>query len=186
MARPTKLNADVQQKIVERLQAGSTIKATCDSVGLGVSTFYQWVEIGEAYLADLDHARMPRLIAEREAYAEFAEATTRAQADGLIQAAVRFRQGMNPYDTESVTTETFEETRLDKEGKPYTYRKAITKRTVAHFPGDWRAAAEYLARRDPENWARQAPQKLEHTGANGGAIVYKLEYPDDTKPDTPD
>lgn len=186
MARPTKLNADVQQKIIERLQAGSTIKATCDSVGLGVSTFYQWIEIGEAYLAGLDHERMPRLIAEREAYAEFAEATTRAQADGLIQAAVRFRQGMNPYDTESVTTETLEETRLDKEGKPYTYRKTVTKKTVAHFPGDWRAAAEYLARRDPENWARQAPQKLEHTGPNGAPIKHSLSWEDMFKRDEPD
>lgn len=176
MARPTKLNPELQQKIIERLQAGSTIKATCDSVGLGVSTFYQWVEIGEAYLAGLDHDRMPRLIVEREAYAEFAEGTTRAQADGLIQAAVRFRQGMNPYDTESVTTETLEETRLDKDGKPYTYRKTITKKTIAHFPGDWRAAAEYLARRDPENWARQAPQKVDATISGGMKVI--VEYAD--------
>lgn len=61
---------------------------------------------------------------------------------------------------------------MDKAGKPYTYRKTVTKRTVAHMPGDWRAAAEYLARRDPDNWARTAPQKLEHTGANGGAIEH--------------
>lgn len=151
MPRPSKLSPDLQAKIVERLQAGATIQATCDSVGIHKQTFYNWMEQGEK--------------AKSGAFFDFFDAATRAQADGLIQAAIRFRQGMNPYDAETVTTESFEETRLDKEGKPYTYRKTVTKRTVAHMPGDWRAAADYLARRDPENWARTAPQKLEHTGA---------------------
>jgi transposase-like protein len=173
MARPTKLTPDVQQKIIERLQAGSTIKATCDSVGIAESSFYLWVAIGEAHAKGETHANMPRKITERDTYSEFSEAVTRAQADGLIQAAVRFRQGMNPYDQEAVTTEVFEETRLDKNGNPYTYRKSVVKKTITHMPGDWRAAAEYLARRDPENWARQAPQKMEHTGANGGAIKHE-------------
>lgn len=174
MPRPTKLNPELQQKIVERLQAGSTIKATCDSVGIAESSYYLWIAIGEAHSKGETHANMPRTIAERDAYSEFSEAVTRAQADGLIQAAVRFRQGMNPYDTESVTTETLEETRLDKEGKPYTYRKTVTKKTVAHMPGDWRAAMEYLARRDPANWAQQ---KISHelTGKDGGAIKLSWE-----------
>jgi transposase-like protein len=156
MARPTKLNPELQSKIIERLQAGATVQATCDSVGIHKQTFYNWMKKGEKEK-------------DGELF-DFFDATTRAQADGLIQAAVRFRQGMNPYDAETVSTETFEETRLDKDGKPYTYRKVTTKKTIAHMPGDWRAAAEYLARRDPENWARTAPQKLEHTGAGGGAI----------------
>jgi transposase-like protein len=180
MARPTKLTPDTQQKIVERLQAGSTVEATCDSVGIAKSSFYLWLAIGNAHANGETHESMPRLVAEREMFSEFSDAVTRAQADGLIQAAVRFRQGMNPYDTESVTTETLEETRLDKEGKPYVYRKTITKKTIAHFPGDWRAAMEYLARRDPANWAQQ---KISHelTGKDGGALTIKVVY-DDTLP----
>lgn len=34
--------------------------------------------------------------------------------------------------------------------------------------GDWRAALEYLKRRDPENWGDR--QSLEHTGKNGAAL----------------
>jgi hypothetical protein len=164
MARPTKFTPDVREKILARLAAGSTIRTTCDSVGVGESTYFEWVEIGNAYINEQPHERMPEDEAEKQAFAEFAEASTRAVADGLIQAAIAFRQGMNPSKSTSDTTETLEETRLDKEGKPYTYRKTITKRTTTQTPGDWRAAMEYLARRDPENWARVNPQKVEHSG----------------------
>ncbi len=118
---------------------------------------------------------MPRLVEDRQEYADFVEATTRAQADGLIRAAVAFRQGMNPSESVATATETFEETRLDKKGKPYTYRKTVTKRTVTQTPGDWRAAMEYLARRDPENWARVNPQKIEHSGSVNMTWAQMLE-----------
>lgn len=171
--RPSKFTPETREKILQRLAAGSTIKTTCDSVGIGVSTYMEWLEIGQAHLAGEDHRHMPKTIEERDAFSEFSEATTRALADGLIQAAIAFRQGMNPSKSTSDTTETLEETRLDKEGKPYIYRKTITKRTVTQTPGDWRAAMEYLARRDPENWARVNPQKVEVTGKDGGAIILK-------------
>lgn len=172
MPRPTKLTPDTQQKIIERLQAGSTIKSTCDSVGIGERTYYQWVEIGNAYNNDEDHDRMPRLIKDREAMAQFAQEATRAQADGMITAAIQFKKGMLPSDSESVTTKTIKETRIGKDGTPYEYVKQETTRTVTKHPGDWRAAMEYLARRDPENWARQ---KVSHevSGPDGGAIETK-------------
>ena len=190
MARPSKLTPDMQSKIITRLSAGSTIKATCDSVGIGVSTFYQWLEIGNAHLDGVPHDRMPRLIAERDAYAEFAESATRAQADGMIQAAIRFREGMNPSESEAVTTETQVETRLrkvkNKDGsiveEPYEYKKTITRKTVTHNPGDWRAAMEYLARRDPANWANA--QK--HTGADGKDIAIKHTWENMIKRDNGD
>jgi transposase-like protein len=141
MPRPTKLTPDLQSKILERLRAGATVQATCDSVGIHKSTFYDWIDRGEK--------------AKSGIFSDFSDEATRAQADGLITAAIQFKKGMLPNDTESVTTESFEETRIDKDGKPYQYRKTVTKRTVTHNQGDWRAAMEYLARRDPDNWARQ-------------------------------
>jgi hypothetical protein len=158
MARPTKLDTDLQEKIVTRLSAGATIQATCDSVGIKKQTFYNWMKRGEK---------------EKEGeFFDFFDAATRAIADGLITATIRFREGMNPSQQEAVTTETSIETRLRKvkttDGKiveePYEYKKTVTRKTVTHVPGDWRAAMEYLARRDPENWARQAPQKHEVAG----------------------
>lgn len=165
--RPSKFSPAIRKKILACLRAGSTVKATCDSVGVGVSTYFEWLEIGRAHLSGTSHARMPRKVAERDDYAEFAEATTRATANGLVHAAAAFRRGMNASQGVSTITETIEETRLDKEGKPYAYRKMVVRETVEHVPGDWRAAMEYLARRDPENWARTNPQKHEHSGEVG-------------------
>lgn len=176
MPRHSKLTPDMQSKIVTRLAAGSTVQATCDSVGIAESTYYRWVAVGDAYASGLDHEDMPRLIVDREAWSEFSEAVTRAQADGLIQAAIRFREGMNPSESESVTTETVTETKLRKVKKdggiveePFEATKTTTRRTVTHTPGDWRAAMEYLARRDPANWANA--QK--HGGMDGGAIQFQ-------------
>jgi len=163
MGRKTKLNPQIQEAIVTRLKTGATIKATCDSVGLGETTYHQWVAVGNAYLEGEKHAKMPRLVVEREALAEFAEQTTRARSDGMIHAAARFREGMNPSESVTEHTETTTETRLRTvkredgatEQVPYEHIKETTKRIVSHQPGDWRAAMEYLARRDPAEWARQ-------------------------------
>jgi hypothetical protein len=171
--RPSKFTPETRKAILERLAAGSTIKATCDSVGVGVSVYHLWIEIGNAIQNGEGHKNAPTDEASRQDYLDFLEATTRASAEGLIRAAIAFRQGMNPSESVSNTTETLQETRLDKNGKPYTYTKTITKRTVTQTPGDWRAAMEYLARRDPENWARVNPQKVEVTGKDGGAIILK-------------
>ncbi len=163
MGRPTKLNPDLQEQIVTRLTAGATIKATCDSVGLGVSTFELWCAIGSAVIAGEKHDRMPRKVKAREPYVRFAEETTRARSDGLIHAAISFRAGMNPSKTITEHTETVTETRLRTiksddgytEQVPYQHVKETNKDIITNHPGDWRAAMEYLARRDPDEWARQ-------------------------------
>lgn len=173
IGRTSKFTDDTRRKILKRLRAGVTIAATCDSVGIGESTYFEWTAIGRAHLDGTTHPRMPRKAADRQVYAEFAEAVTRAIADGLVRATIAFRQGMSPSKSESTITETIKETRLDKEGNPYLYEKTVTRHTVEQIPGDWRAAMEYLARRDPEHWARSAPQKVEHTGKDGGPIILK-------------
>jgi hypothetical protein len=183
----------MQAKIIERLAAGSTIKTTCDSVGIGETTYYQWIAVGNAHLDGLPHEKMPRAIVDRDALAKFAEEATRAIANGMITAAIRFKEGMNPSESESVTTETSVETRLRKVKKdgaiieePYEYRKTVTRKTVTHNPGDWRAAMEYLARRDPENWARTAPQRTEIANAPGETLRHTVTWEDMIKRDNAD
>lgn len=166
MGRPTKLNPELQQQIVTRLKAGATIKATCDSVGLGERTFHQWVAVGKSHLAGENHEKMPHKIADREALAQFSQETTRARSDGLIHAAISFRAGMNPSKTVIEHTEITTETRLrtiknedgSTEQVPYQHIKETSKDIITNHPGDWRAAMEYLARRDPDEWARQKIQ----------------------------
>jgi hypothetical protein len=40
--------------------------------------------------------------------------------------------------------------------------------TKAAQDGDWRAALEYLRRRDPDNWSDR--RQIEHSGTDGGVI----------------
>jgi hypothetical protein len=166
MARPpgrsSKFTPDLRQKIIDRLQAGATIKATCESVGIVPATYHLWMDIGRAYAAGEAHRNMPRTVEERERFSEFFDAATRAIADGMIHATVAFKQGMNPSKTIATTSETTEETKVNpKTGELYTYRKTITRTTTTTAPGDWRAAMEYLARRDPDEWARAVAQRVE-------------------------
>ena len=189
MARPSKLTPTLQKDIIARLSAGSTIKATCDSVGITDQTYRNWINRGEAESKRRENPNVKegtQVWQDEDPYFVFFWEATRAQADGMIQAAIRFREGMNPSESEAVTTETTIETRLRKVKKdgviveePYEYKKTVTRKTVTHNPGDWRAAMEYLARRDPENWARQAVQRTEHTGAEGGAMKVEFVYPKD-------
>jgi len=51
----------------------------------------------------------------------------------------------------------------------------LTKIEEAASDGNWQAAAWKLERRYPESYNRN---RTEHTGKDGGAILYKLEYPD--------
>ena len=84
MGRKTKLTPEVQEEIVTRLKAGATIQATCDSVGIHSDTYQNWIKRGTT--------------ARNGIYFSFFEEATRARSDGLIHAAVRFREGMNPSE----------------------------------------------------------------------------------------
>lgn len=152
MGRPTKLTTEIQEQIVTRLKAGATIKATCDSVGIHVDTYQNWIKRGNK--------------ARNGMYFSFFDEATRARSDGLIHAAISFRAGMNPSKTVTEHTETVTETRLrtiknedgSTEQVPYQHIKETNKDIITNHPGDWRAAMEYLARRDPDEWARQKIQ----------------------------
>jgi transposase len=87
------LTDEIQTKLCYILENGTTVKDACALVGIGERTFYEWVAIGNAYLDDEDHARMPRKIADRERFAQFAQATTHARSkmrDDVIKSLVSF------------------------------------------------------------------------------------------------
>lgn len=143
MARPTKLNPTIQQEIVNLLSIGATIEDACARTGIGVSTFYDWLERGAK------NANTP--------FAEFSEAITRAQAVARTNAVIAIRTAVIGTEQTTDDNETVTETRLrkGKEGEqvPYEYTKTVKRRTVTKLPPDWRAAIEYLKRRDNKNWS---------------------------------
>lgn len=79
-------NKAIRDTVVSALAVGSTVESACITAGIGETTFYEWVAVGEAYRAGNDHRRMPRLIADRELLAQFAEDVTRATRSAEIEA----------------------------------------------------------------------------------------------------
>lgn len=185
MGRPSKLTPDMQHEIISRLTVGATIKATCDAVGISDETFSNWMKRGQAELLRREgkvKSGTPKWNEEQPYIGFFGEAT-RAQAAGLVTAAGRFREGMNPYDVETESTDTTTETRLRTvkhpngtvEQVPYEYTKTVRKSSVTHSPGDWRCAKDYLARRDSKNWAETRKQEV--TGEDGGPVSVQWVEP---------
>lgn len=67
MTRPTKLNDQIKEKIVQRIRAGNTLDTAARSAGISESTFHRWIRKGK------DQERGP--------YREFYEDVQQARAD---------------------------------------------------------------------------------------------------------
>lgn len=128
----------VQKQLIAALKTGATIADVCAHVGIAQSTYYAWLERG---------ATEPD-----SAFSEFLEAATRAQLDAKVTAIGTLKSAMLPYREKSRRVETFTETRLDKHGEPYEYKKETVTETVSIYNGDWHAAIEFLKRRHPDEW----------------------------------
>lgn len=97
VGRHTRLTPEVHVAIVQALQAGAYQDAAATAAGVGVSTYYAWLERGEA---DLDAGL------NRTPYAEFREAVSRARASAEVTAIATIqaiglglqRDGLPPSD----------------------------------------------------------------------------------------
>lgn len=144
MARPTKLNKTLQSKLVKVLKTGATVADACQHVGIHKDTFYDWLKRGEAGEAE---------------FSDFSDAVSRAFGNAKVVAIGTLRNAMTPYKQTSTTVETFTETKLDRSGKPYEYKRQTERKSVTVMAGDWRAAVEYLKRRFADEWGDR--QKIE-------------------------
>ena len=71
MARKTKLTPEVQELIVDGINAGLTFGLTCARAGVHPATFYRWLEKGEA--------------AKSGVFSEFCDTVSRAKADSALR-----------------------------------------------------------------------------------------------------
>ena len=69
IGRKTILSSDLQDEVVKRIRAGNYIKVACQAVGIGVSTYFEWLKKGEE---------------GKQPYAEFTEAIKKAESEAHV------------------------------------------------------------------------------------------------------
>lgn len=82
MPRKLKITPELIERICLAIRAGNYAKISCEMVGIGETTFYRWMEMGQK-----DNAR--------KEYREFWESIKRAEADAEIANVALIRQAAN-------------------------------------------------------------------------------------------
>lgn len=168
LGRPLKLTPELMTEIGNLLTLGCTVEDMCARVSINKTTFYRWVNTSRDLVQWADEqvrAGRPLPLATQQdvLFCNFHDAVIRAQSAARITATAAIRTVMSGYSETETTTETFTEVRLrklaDGTEEPFTYTRTVTRRTITDHAPDWRAAVEYLKRRDPANW--QPPAKIE-------------------------
>lgn len=131
MARPIKLTPELQKQICDTLAAGNYVDAVCDYVGIGTSTFYDWMKRGErGWKKDID-----------DGYVGFSDAVKKARSQSEIVSVSRIRRAAM--------------------GEQVVKRKVVTKPDGTQIveetitPPEWTADAWFLERSFPDRWGRR-------------------------------
>lgn len=70
VGRPTKLTTEIQERIVELLKAGNYVETACAVVGIGRTTFYDWLKKAEKSTRANRYTRFRDAVRQAEAWAE--------------------------------------------------------------------------------------------------------------------
>lgn len=138
------------------LERGGTDADACEQMGLSKARFYTYLQTGRA-MKGLE--AMPKVAPEpgekRELCLEFLEVVTRARATARLRAAETITRAIEGAESGKRTVTTLREIRLDSENKPYVYERETIVEEIYKTAPDWRAAIEFLARRDKPNWSER-------------------------------
>lgn len=146
MSRPSKVQPDRLQAIIDDVRDGAPVVVAARGNGLEESTFYRWMREG----AKLDGRPLLRT---------FYQAITRARVECERRMAEKWVKVVTEGTTKTTITETH-----DMDGD------LLSTKTVTEVVGDadWRGIAEFLLRRYPERWSRK--EGVEHTGPDGAPL----------------
>jgi hypothetical protein len=159
--RPTLLTPDLQQRIVELVQAGNYLSTAAEAAGIARRTLYQWLALGLQAQNAID--RGERITPTARRYAQFAHTLSRVRARAEAGAVLTVTNAMRGG---AVVRET---TRRHRDGSEETER--------LYAPPDGRLALEYLARTAPARWGRR--QAVEVSGPGGGPVEVEHGISDD-------
>lgn len=138
MARPSKLEPDLQTRIVSLLRAGNYVETAVQACGITPRTHYDWMAKGEL-VGDVDPAELKGAALTAAARRlELPAKMTAAEKRARLAALYGYREAVLNALAEA---ESIAVTHLAKAAK-----------------GDWRAAAWWLERAFPERFAKAPPK----------------------------
>jgi transposase len=96
VARPTKLTAQLEEKVVQAIRAGNYAEIACRAAGIAPSTFYRWLERGERETDGIhNHFTQAVRLAEAEAEVHAVALVRRAMSDDW-RAALAYLERRHP------------------------------------------------------------------------------------------
>ena len=81
MARPTKLNKDIQNKIVTAIKMGNYIETAAAVAGINKTTLYDWLKRGEREKQRVENDSRKKIRKSEAIYVEFSNAVEKALAE---------------------------------------------------------------------------------------------------------
>lgn len=150
--RPTLLDKEVEDKLVEATRIGSPMTVAAAYVGIAERTFQDWMLRGH-------NEQQARLDGEdpdpvEQKYLDLFEKVTKARANAAVQSVVLLRKAA----VGGIVTEETTRKYRDAEGE------LVTETTVKKTPPDWRASAWYLERQHRHHFGQKAELAVEHGG----------------------
>lgn len=70
VGRPTKLTPEIQERIVDLLKAGNYVETACAIVGIGRTTYYDWMKKADESSRANKYTRFQDAVRQAEAWAE--------------------------------------------------------------------------------------------------------------------
>lgn len=144
MARITICTEALTGEFCKLIRMGNYFETVCDYLGIDKGSAYNWIKWGREGKDATGE--------DTSAYREFFNAFTQAEAEAEITSVQDLKAAGHARKLPAPL--------LDKDGKPVP---------GVQF-GDWRATAEFLARRYPARWSPNARTQMELTGADGGPV----------------
>jgi len=156
--RPTLLDRDVEQKLIEATKIGAPMGAAAEYSGIAVRTFEDWMRRGYNESTAREDGEEPD--ATEQKYLDLYEKVRSARAHAAV-ASVGLIRKVAVGGT--VTEETTRKYR-DADGQ------VVEEKTVKRTPPDWRASAWYLERQHRGDFGKQDTVSVEHSGEVGVSV----------------
>jgi hypothetical protein len=150
--RPTLLNPEIEEKLVEATKMGTPMGVAAEFCGISKRTFEDWMRRGREEQAARDAEEPPNEVEQK--YLDLYLAITQARSHATVTSASLIRRAAVGGQVTERTTRKYR----DATGE------IVEEVTEKRSTGDWRAAAFWLERQNRTDFGKETKQVTEVTG----------------------